>query len=276
MDDDDRGQLADRLSHLPDPPTISVLLPTYNTPRRYLFDAVNSVISQIYPHWELCIADDCSTQSRKRSMLWQKLNCVDSRIHVVRRSQNGHISAALNTALNMSSGTWVTSLDHDDTLAEHALALFALTISEDPQLEFIYSDEDKIDDAGTRSDPFFKPDFDPLLLQGQNYVCHLSMYRRELLHDIGGHREGYEGSQDWDLALRAYEQLSPRQIAHIPRVLYHWRVHPGSTASSLSAKSYAAIAGQRAVVGSHRTVRSRRSGCARRIERMDSGQMDDS
>jgi O-antigen biosynthesis protein len=246
MDDDDRGQLADRLSYLPDPPTISVLLPTYNTPRRYLFDAVDSVISQIYPHWELCIADDCSTQPETLDAL-AEVELMDSRIRVVRRSQNGHISAALNTALNMSSGTWVTSLDHDDTLAEHALAMFALAIDEDPQLEFIYSDEDKIDDAGTRSDPFFKPDFDPLLLQGQNYVCHLSMYRRELLHDIGEHREGYEGSQDWDLALRASEQLSPRQIAHIPRVLYHWRVHPGSTASSLSAKSYAAIAGQRAV-----------------------------
>lgn len=246
IDDDDRSRLVERLSQLADPPTISVLLPSYNTPRRYLSEAVNSVLSQMYPHWELCIADDCSTLPETLEYLTE-VEHTDPRIHVERRSENGHISAALNTALAMSSGTWVTTLDHDDTLAEHTLAMFALAISDTPELEFIYSDEDKIDDSGIRSDPFFKPDFDPLLLEGQNYVCHLSMYRRKLLEDIGGYREGYEGSQDWDLALRASERLTPHQIAHIPRVLYHWRIHPGSTASSLSAKSYAVQAGQRAV-----------------------------
>ncbi len=246
IDDDARSQLVKRLSQLVDPPTISVLLPSYNTPRRYLADAVNSVLSQIYPHWELCIADDCSTEADTIEYL-AEVESMDPRIRVERRGENGHISAALNSALAMSSGSWVTTLDHDDTLTEHALAMFALAISEAPELEFIYSDEDKIDDSGQRSEPFFKPDFDPLLLEGQNFVCHLSMYRRELLLDVGGYREGYEGSQDWDLALRASERLSPRQIAHIPRVLYHWRIHAGSTASALSAKSYAAQAGERAV-----------------------------
>ena len=247
LDDGDRRRLAERVAALAEPPTLSVLLPSYNTPRKYLSEAVESVLSQIYPHWELCIADDCSTEPETLDYL-SEIEHKDPRIHVERRRENGHISAALNSALAVSTGTWVTSLDHDDTLAEHALAMFALTIGENPDLEFIYSDEDKIDDRGTRSDPFFKPDFDPLLLQGQNYVCHLSIYRRELLLDIGGYREGYDGSQDWDLALRASERLSPAQIGHIPRVLYHWRVHPGSTARSLSAKSYAASAGQRAVV----------------------------
>jgi glycosyltransferase involved in cell wall biosynthesis/2-polyprenyl-3-methyl-5-hydroxy-6-metoxy-1,4-benzoquinol methylase len=246
VDDEVRKAFEIRVSAMLNPPTISVLMPTYNTPPRYLDEAVSSVIAQIYPHWELCIADDCSTDADMIERL-AEIEQMDRRIRVERRGENGHISAALNTALSMSSGQWVTTLDHDDTLAEHALAMFALAVTEMPDLGFVYSDEDKIDEGGTRCDPFFKPDFDPLLLQGQNYVCHLAMYRRDLLLDIGGYREGYEGSQDWDLALRASERLSRDQIAHIPRVLYHWRVHPGSTASSLTAKSYAAEAGHRAV-----------------------------
>jgi glycosyltransferase involved in cell wall biosynthesis/2-polyprenyl-3-methyl-5-hydroxy-6-metoxy-1,4-benzoquinol methylase len=246
VDDDDRTRLADRIAGLADPPKFSVLMPTYNTPRQYLLDAVNSVRAQIYSNWEICIADDASTEPETLEAL-AEIEQMDERITVARRSENGHISAALNTALSMSTGTWVACLDHDDTLPEHSLATFALTIAADPELAFIYSDEDKIDVDGIRRDPFFKPDFDPLLLLGQNYVCHLTVFRRELAQTIGGYREGYEGSQDWDLALRATALLSPGQIAHIPRVLYHWRIHPASTASALTAKSYAAQAGERAV-----------------------------
>jgi GT2 family glycosyltransferase len=171
----------------------------------------------------------------------------DSRIKFIRREENGHISAASNTALSMATGSWVACLDHDDRLADSALAHFALAIVESPAAGLIYSDEDKISQAGSRQDPFFKPEFDPLLLLGQNFLCHLSMYKKDLIDQIGGFREGYEGSQDWDLALRVTANLPTNQIRHIPRILYHWRIHPGSTAQSLTSKSYAANAGERAV-----------------------------
>ena len=240
-----RGRLRERVSQLVDPPTISILLPCYNTPEQYLAEAVESVRQQTYPYWELCIVDDCSTEPGNLAAMeaWCR---EEPRIKFVRRTENGHISAASNTALSLATGQWVACLDHDDTLAEDALAYFALEIAANPELGLVYSDEDKIA-SGVRQDPFFKPEFDPLLLLGQNYLCHLSMFRKELVDQVGGYREGYEGSQDWDLALRVSEVLRPGQIGHIPRVLYHWRIHPASTAQSLSAKSYAAGAGELAV-----------------------------
>jgi O-antigen biosynthesis protein len=244
LDDGARSRLTALVAAIADPPLISILLPVYNTPIDFLNEAVSSVRTQIYTHWELCIVDDCSTDPSIPEML-EEFAASDPRIKFLRRDVNGHISAASNTALSMASGSWVACLDHDDTLAETALAHFALTIDASPRAEAIYSDEDKISQTGMREDPFFKPDFDRTLLVGQNYMCHLSMYRKHLVDQAGGFRVGYEGSQDWDLALRVTEGLSAEQILHIPRILYHWRVHPLSTAMLLSAKAYAAGSGAR-------------------------------
>jgi glycosyltransferase involved in cell wall biosynthesis len=246
LDERARVHLRDRIAQLSDPPLISLLLPVYNTPKNYLNEAIDSVRSQLYPNWELCIVDDCSTDVTIAEAM-EELAATDSRIKFTRRAENGHISAASNTALEMASGTWIACLDHDDTLTEDALAWFALKIGQNPELGLIYSDEDKITELGERTDPFFKPEFDPLLLLGQNYLCHLSMYRRELVEAVGAYRVGFEGSQDWDLALRVADGLATDQIGHIPRVLYHWRIHAASTASALSAKSYAADAAERVV-----------------------------
>jgi GT2 family glycosyltransferase len=166
---------------------------------------------------------------------------------VLRRSENGHISAASNSALGLATGQWVALLDHDDRLREHALALVALAAEADPEAAVIYSDENVIDARGERLAHYFKPDFDPLLQMGMNHICHLAVVRNDLLEAIGGFREGFEGSQDWDLLLRATEAVAPAQVHHIPHILYDWRSHPASTAQGLSAKPYAADAGRRAV-----------------------------
>ena len=245
-DDAARRRIESQVRALAHRPKISVIMPVYNTPVDLLRSAIDSVRHQIYPEWELCIADDCSTDTPMVQLLTEYA-ASDPRIKVVRREENGHISAASNTALSVATGQWVAPLDHDDLLSEHALALVAMGISEHPGVGLIYSDEDKLDEAGQRRDPFFKPDFDPLLLAGQNYISHLSVFRKDLVDRVGGYREGYEGSQDWDLTLRVSETLTPDQVLHIPHVLYHWRAHRDSTASLVSAKPYAIEAGRHAV-----------------------------
>jgi glycosyltransferase involved in cell wall biosynthesis len=257
LDDTTRGAIRDRVALLGHQPLISVIMPVYNPPPDLLRAAVESVRGQLYTNWELCLADDCSTDGHVAEIL-ADFEGLDPRIKVVRREKNGHISAASNSALSLASGTWVSCLDHDDVLAEHALALVALALADHPDAGIVYSDEDKLDDAGTRHDPYFKPDFDPLLLVGQNYLSHLCAFRRDLVGEVGGYREGYEGSQDWDLTLRVSELLAPGQVVHIPHVLYHWRAHSGSTASGLSAKPYAVDAGRRAALD--HLVRTGRSG----------------
>lgn len=247
LDDDDRAAIRSRLDRLPEQPLVSIIFPVYNTPPPYLRAAIESVIGQIYTNWELCIADDCSTDSRVSELLAQYAD-VDPRIRVTTRSENGQISAASNSALEMASGTWITPFDHDDLLAEHTLALAMLAARENQHAGVIYSDEDKIDDQNRRHLPYFKPDFDPLLLLGQNYLTHLIFIRRDLVVATGGYRVGYEGSQDWDLILRVTESLESEQVVHVPHVLYHWREHDESTASSVSVKPYAIDAGRRAVV----------------------------
>ncbi|HWD53672.1 MAG TPA: glycosyltransferase family 2 protein, partial [Acidimicrobiales bacterium] len=247
LDDVARRQIATRAHAMAEQLKISVIMPVYNPPPAYLRAAVDSVRNQIYPNWELCIADDASTETEIRALL-DSYAASDPRIKLVRREENGHISAASNSALAMATGGWVVCLDHDDVLAEHALAFVALCVSDQPEAGIVYSDEDKVDESGQRREPYFKPDFDPLLLLGQNYFNHLTALRRDLVDAVGGYREGYEGSQDWDLVLRVTEMLEPEQVRHIPRVLYHWRVHGQSTASVISAKPYAMEAGRRAAV----------------------------
>lgn len=247
LDESGRRHLESRLGAMTHRPKISVIMPVFNPPVDMLRQAIDSVRGQIYPNWELCMADDCSTDPEVLRALEEAV-AGDARIKVIRRDENGHISAASNSALTLATGEIIAPLDHDDVLAEHALALVALAVCDRPDVGIVYSDEDKLDQFGQRSAPFFKPDFDPLLLLGQNFVSHFSAFRKDLVDRVGGYRVGYEGSQDWDLTLRISEHLLPNQVVHIPHVLYHWRVHSASTASRVTAKPYAVDAGQRAVM----------------------------
>jgi GT2 family glycosyltransferase len=244
--EEERAALLARLATLADPPLVSIVLPVYNTPEPLLRRAIESVRAQVYPRWELCAADDKSTETTVAAVL-AEFAAIDERIKVVHRQENGHISASSNSALDIARGEWIVAMDHDDELRPHALAHLVLALAEHPEAGMVYSDEDKIDVDGQRHSPNFKPDFDPLLLLGQNYLGHLVCYRRDLIDRVGGYREGFEGSQDWDLSLRISELLDPEQVVHIPRVLYHWRAHTGSTASGISAKPYARLAGRNAV-----------------------------
>jgi len=227
-----------------DGPLISVLMPVYNPPERWLRRALESVRAQTYPRWELCIANDASTDPVTLPLL-DGCAALDPRIKVVHRPQNGHISAASNSALELCTGEFTALLDHDDELAPHALAEMARLLLNHPATALVYSDEDKIDAKGRRYDPYFKPDWNPDLLLGQNYFCHLTLYKTTLLRELGGFRTGYEGAQDWDLALRATERLHASQIFHLPKILYHWRAIPGSTALNKDQKNYPAAAARK-------------------------------
>lgn len=246
LTDESRTTMHARINGLAHQPIISVMMPTYNPKPEWLIEAIKSVRNQIYPHWELCIADDASTDKVIRPIL-QRYAKEDSRIKVVFREKNGHISAASNSALDLVNGEYVALLDNDDLLNEHALFWVVDAIASNPDARLIYSDEDKVDQAGRRYSPYFKPDWNPDLFLSQNMIGHLGVYRTDLVKKLGGFREGYEGAQDYDLALRCTEQLSPQQIVHIPRVLYHGRSHPGSTAQAGSEKKYALVAGERAL-----------------------------
>lgn len=246
LSEQDFQRLRVKIEALVEPPLISLLMPTYNSPEQWLDAAVASVRQQIYPHWELCIADDASTAPHVRLML-ERLSREDSRIRVHYRDINGHISAASNDALSLANGDFVGLIDHDDLLPAHALALVALTLAEHPDCDLIYSDEDKIDLSGERFGPYFKPDWNPDLLRSQNMVSHFGIFRRALVCKVGGFRTGFEGCQDWDLALRVSEESEASRIYHLPFVLYHWRTTPGSTSTGVSAKSYLVDAGRRAV-----------------------------
>lgn len=223
-------------------PLISVIVPTYNPDLTHLRAALESAQRQLYGHWELCIADDASTSPGVRELI-QSFASKDSRIKYVFREHNGHISAASNSALALASGDFIALLDQDDLLAQHALAAVAKAIEAHPQAGLIYSDEDKINDRGQRFSPHFKPDWNEFLLRSQNYICHLAVIRRCLVEEVGGFRVGLEGSQDHDLLLRCTERLQAHEVVHIPHVLYHWRVHEGSTAHNLGSKPYALING---------------------------------
>jgi GT2 family glycosyltransferase len=236
--EEDRRTITHAITGLADPPLISVVLPVYETPEVYLRAAIDSVRAQLYPHWQLCIADDASRAPHVRAVL-EHYRTIDRRIEVCYRRDNGHISAASNSALALAKGEFVALLDHDDVLPEHALYLVAQAVIEHPELDLIFSDEDKIDAEGRRFDPYFKPDWNPDLVLSQNMFSHFGVFRRSLIEAVGGFRQGYEGSQDYDLVLRAAARTSPRRIHHIPHVLYHWRAIAGSAALGPQEKSYA-------------------------------------
>lgn len=241
----DRTRMSQEIASWENPPRFDIIMPVCDPPAEFLNAAIASVKDQVYPHWRLCIADDASTDPTIREILQRAAE--DPRIEVVFRDVRAHISAASNSALELTAGDYVTFLDHDDALAPSALYWMARALIENPDLDLLYSDEDKIDEAGERYDPHFKPDWTLELLRAQNYICHLAVYRRSLLIEFGGLRVGYEGSQDHDLALRATDRSRSERIAHIPKILYHWRAIQGSSARDGAAKPYAVRAGARAV-----------------------------
>lgn len=226
-------------------PLFSLVTPVFNPPIWALNECIKSVLSQSTKDWEWCIADDASTDPNVIAVL-KKLASRDSRVKLLQRKQNGGIVEASNSALEIATGDFVVLLDHDDSLHPKALEVVAATIKSNEGVDYIYSDEDKVDDAGRHFDVFKKPSFSPERLRGQNYCCHLSVFRSSLVEEIGGFRTGFEGAQDYDLILRATEKA--RKIVHIPEVLYHWRVVSGSAAGDTNAKPYAIEAGRRAVV----------------------------
>jgi glycosyltransferase involved in cell wall biosynthesis len=243
---DSRSYLAEKCKNFSHQPLISIVMPVYNANSIWLAEAIESVCNQIYQNWELCIADDASTDKSIRPLL-ERYAAQDPRIKLVFREQNGHISATSNSALEIVEGEWIALLDHDDLLSEHALFWIADCIDKNKSVQMIYSDEDKIDEGSVRSSPYFKCDWNIDLFYSQNMFSHLGAYRTNLVNSVGGFRLGIEGSQDYDLALRCIEKIDQDDIKHIPRVLYHWRIHAESTASSSDAKPYAMIAGERAL-----------------------------
>lgn len=224
-------------------PMISIIVPVYNPDIGMLESMFNSVLSQTYENWELCIADGNSGRNVRDVLA--RYSESDSRIRIEFLTENKHISGNSNHALSIATGEFVAFLDQDDELTPDALYEMALLLNSQPDADVIYSDEDKINQTGERCAPFFKPDWSPDLLLSVNYICHLSVIRTSVVRDIGGFRSGYEGAQDYDLILRV-AGITDR-VLHIPRVLYHWRMHGGSTSLDVGTKNYAHQAGERAL-----------------------------
>ena len=242
----DRAAIAAHVGRMTDPPTISLVMPVYATEPRFLREAIGSVKAQLYPHWELCIADDASPGEETWALLEAEA-AGEPRIKLTRRPVNGHISAASNSALALARGAFVAPMDHDDLLAPNALYEIAAELEAHPDTDLLYSDEDKIDAEGRRGEPHFKTGWNPELLLGQNMVKHLCVVRRPLVEQVGGFREGFEGSQDYDLALRLAEVIPPGRIRHVPAILYHWRQGAGAGSFSETELERCADAARRAV-----------------------------
>ncbi|HCF30331.1 MAG TPA: glycosyl transferase family 2 [Cyanobacteria bacterium UBA11049] len=241
----DLSKLAETVPLFSYQPIISIIMPVFNPPAQFLRQAIDSVLNQIYPYWELCIADDASIEPEIKLIL-EEYAARDHRIKVVFRNENGHISRASNSAIEIAKGEFIALLDHDDLLTSDALYEAVLLLNRYPQADMIYSDEDKIDEQNRVKDPYFKPNWCPDSFLARMYTCHLGIYRRSLVNQIGGFRVGYEGSQDYDLVLRLTEKT--QNIFHIPKILYHWRMHSQSAASSDKAKPYAYQAGEKALI----------------------------
>ncbi len=227
LDEADRFEIGTHIARMALRPLISVVMPAYETPERLLHEAIASVRAQLYSNWELCIADDASPSNSVVEVL-EKAAAEDARIRWMRRDRNGNIAAATNSALAMATGEFVVLLDHDDLLSERALYEIAAELNLHPEIDVVYSDEDQLDADGRRLNPYFKPDWNIELMLGHNLISHLGAYRRSLVEQVGGMRLGYEGSQDYDLALRAVAATDHDRIRHIPAILYHWRQHTSS------------------------------------------------
>jgi glycosyltransferase involved in cell wall biosynthesis/SAM-dependent methyltransferase len=222
LDDVDRVAIRQHIAGLMRHPVISVVVPVYNPDPHHLAEMIGSVTRQAYPYWELCIADD-SSDDPNVSRILRDAAAVDRRIKLAFRAENGHICAATNTAIGLATGEFICLVDHDDLLHENALYEIAVELDAHPDADIIYSDSDHVDDDGSRYRPYFKTDWNYDLMLGHNMISHLGAYRRSIVETVGGLRAGYEGSQDYDLALRVADASTPSRIRHIPAVLYHWR-----------------------------------------------------
>lgn len=238
----DAAQIQKEMAQFDYHPLFSVCIPVYNVEEKWLRKCIASVENQYYEHWQLCLADDCSTDPRVRDIL-KEYERKDSRIRVIYRKENGHISRATNSALQIAEGEFIVLMDNDDELSPDALFEAAKLLQENRDADVIYSDSDKLTESGERVDPYFKPDYCPDTLLSYNYISHLGIYRKTLVDQVGGFRTGVEGSQDYDLLLRVTE-LTDR-VYHIPKILYHWRIIEGSTASGVGQKNYAYLAGKK-------------------------------
>ncbi len=218
-------------------PKIAILMPVYNPSKSCLVNAIESVLNQIYPNFELCIADDCSTENYVSEVL-NYFAEKDDRIKLCFRDNNGHISAASNSALDLVTADYVALMDHDDLLTVDALYWLAKVIKQCPEVELIYTDEDKMDIQGNQYAPYFKPDWNPELLLSHNFICHLALYKTAKVKALGGFKSEFDGAQDYDLVLRYVADLEEDKIFHVPRILYHWRAVEGSTANGVDAKPY--------------------------------------
>jgi len=226
-------------------PRISIIVPTFNTPKVFVIDMVESAINQTYSNWELCIADGGSQGTEPGGILRSYAD-RDRRIKIKFLHENMGIAENSNEAISLATGEYIAFLDHDDILAPFALFEIIKAINGNPDADFIYSDEDIISEDGkTRAYPQFKPDWSPDMLRSCNYICHLTTISKALLDHVGCFRKGFEGSQDHDLILRATEHSN--KIVHIPKVLYHWRTHDSSVAMNMTEKMYALNSGKKAV-----------------------------
>lgn len=225
-------------------PLISIITPVYDTPEPVLRAMVDSVRSQSFTDWELCLVDDCSPSARPREVL-AEYAAQDPRIRFQVRAENGGIVHASNDCLAMARGEFVSFLDHDDELYPGALERTVEALHSAPDVDYVYTDEDKLDEDGNRGNPFFKPDWSPERFRYQMYTCHFATMRRSLVEEVGGFRPDFEGSQDFDLVFRVTERA--RRVVHVPEILYGWRIIAGSAAGDVNAKPYAWLAGQRAI-----------------------------
>ncbi len=235
-------EISDLIYH----PRISIIMPVYNVDSQWLNQCIQSVLDQFYQNWELCIYDDAST-NRNTILCLKEWENKDVRIKIIYGEINQHISGASNEALKMTDGEFIALLDDDDELAPNALFECVKVLNSNRDIDFIYSDEDKLDENGFRVDPYFKPDWSLNLFLKKMYTCHLGLYRKSIIDKIYGFRKGFEGAQDYDLVLRFIEHTAAQKIYHIPKVLYHWRKLPTSTASHINAKRYTVAASYKAV-----------------------------
>ena len=224
-------------------PLLSVIIPVYNVKREYLVECLESILKQSYPNFEIILIDDNSSNIETLNTLKEYEN--NSKIKIKYRKTNGMISVASNDGIKLAKGEFLVLVDNDDKLDQNAFYYLVEALNKDKTLDFIYTDEDKMDIHGKYFEPHFKPDYSPDTLMGMNYICHLSCLRTSLVREVGGFRKEYDGSQDYDLFLRILDKT--KKIYHVPRILYHWRETPSSTSLALGNKSYAYIAGKKAL-----------------------------
>ncbi|MBO4293602.1 MAG: glycosyltransferase [Clostridia bacterium] len=225
-------------------PKISIVVPLYNTPEKYFEELIESVNSQTYSNWELCFADG---SPKKIDYIDKGILKLGEKVKYKLLNENKGISGNTNEALKMATGDYIALLDHDDIIPKFALFEIVKVINENPNADFIYTDDDKIlEEKDRRISPHFKQDFAIDTLRSYNYICHFSIIKKELMDKLGGFNSDFDGSQDYDLILRAVENAN--QIVHIPKILYHWRINPNSVASGAQAKPYAYVAAKKAIL----------------------------